>query len=68
MHSMNACEIDGARVFQVVISYETYPSQDTTLVRLNRLLIILAGAQRDLQESYRRRYHLRRKYLQHLRS
>lgn len=54
MHSINACKIDvTARiVFEENHPNKAYPFQSTTSVSFKSFLVVLATAQRDLQEYY----------------
>jgi hypothetical protein len=54
MHSINACKVDVAAqiMYEECHLNETYPFQSTTSASLKSFLVVLATAQRDLQEYY----------------
>lgn len=55
MQSINAYKIDGTaqNAYEENQLNEAYALQGTAPVRFNRILVIFAGAQRDLPENYR---------------
>jgi hypothetical protein len=54
MHSINACKIDVTAQIMYEENHlnEAYPFQGTTVISLKSFLVVLATAQRDLQEYY----------------
>ncbi len=54
MHSINACKIDVTAQIMYEENHlnEAYPFQCTTSASLKSCLVVLATAQRDLQENY----------------